>query len=107
MTTTSPDRAGAGPGASDETVIDVSGLRMRYGALEAVRGIDLHVTRGEVFAFLGPNGAGKTTTVEILEGNRLRTGGTVTVLGKDPGTAGCRGGPASGWSCRKPSRSGT
>ena len=78
MTTT--DRAGAG----DETVIDVSGLRMSYGALEAVRGIDLHVTRGEVFAFLGPNGAGKTTTVEILEGYRLRTGGTVTVLGQDP-----------------------
>jgi ABC-2 type transport system ATP-binding protein len=58
MTTTSPDRAGADSGASDETVIDVSGLRMRYGAFEAVRGIDLHVMRGEVFAFLGPNGAG-------------------------------------------------
>jgi ABC-2 type transport system ATP-binding protein len=84
MTITSPDRAGAGSGAGDETVIDVRGLRMRYGAFEAVRGIDLHVTRGEVFAFLGPNGAGKTTTVEILEGYRLRTGGTVTVLGADP-----------------------
>ena len=69
---------------SDETVIDVCDLRMRYGALEAVHGIDLHVTRGEVFAFLGPNGAGKTTTVEILEGYRLPTGGTVTVLGEDP-----------------------
>ena len=55
---TSPERAGAG----DETVIDVSGLRMRYGAFEAVRGIDLRVTRGEVFAFLGPNGAGKPVT---------------------------------------------
>jgi ABC-2 type transport system ATP-binding protein len=84
MPTTSPDRAGAGSGASDETVIDVSGLRMRYGAFEAIRGIDLHVARGEVFAFLGPNGAGKTTTVEILEGYRLPTGGTATVLGQDP-----------------------
>jgi len=41
-----------------------------------------------VFALLGPNGAGKTTTVEILEGHRRRTGGAVTVLGDDPGTAG-------------------
>jgi len=70
-----------GPG---ETVIEASDLRMRYGAFEAVRGIDLRVRRGEVFAFLGPNGAGKTTTVEILEGIRPRTGGTVTVLGTDP-----------------------
>jgi ABC-2 type transport system ATP-binding protein len=61
---------------------------MSYGATEAVRGIDLEVNRGEVFAFLGPNGAGKTTTVEILEGYRRRTGGEVTVLGEDPQKAG-------------------
>jgi ABC-2 type transport system ATP-binding protein len=61
---------------------------MSYGATEAVRGIDLEVNRGEVFAFLGPNGAGKTTTVEILEGYRRRTGGEVTVLGEDPQRAG-------------------
>jgi len=60
---------------------------MAYGAFEAVRGIDLDVRRGEVFAFLGPNGAGKTTTVEILEGFRHRTGGQVRVLGVDPGCA--------------------
>src|SRR5215467_9678889 len=84
MTTASADRAGEGFADGDETVIDVSGLRMRYGTFEAVRGIDLRVRRGEVFAFLGPNGAGKTTTVEIVEGYRRRTGGTVTVLGRDP-----------------------
>jgi ABC-2 type transport system ATP-binding protein len=61
---------------------------MRYGPFEAVRGIDLEVASGEVFAFLGPNGAGKTTTVEILEGYRRRTGGDVTVLGEDPQHAG-------------------
>jgi ABC-type Fe3+/spermidine/putrescine transport system ATPase subunit len=49
-----------------------------------VRGIDLEVARGEIFAFLGPNGAGKTTTVEILEGFRRPTHGRVTVLGVDP-----------------------
>ena len=68
-----------------EPVIEVRGLRKRYGQLEAVRGIDLRIERGEVFALLGPNGAGKTTTVEILEGHRARTAGEVSVLGFDPG----------------------
>jgi ABC-2 type transport system ATP-binding protein len=67
-----------------DAVISISGLRRSYGELEAVRGIDLEVERGEVFAFLGPNGAGKTTTTEILEGYRDRSGGEVRVLGLDP-----------------------
>jgi ABC-2 type transport system ATP-binding protein len=67
-----------------DPVISIRGLRKSYGDLEAVRGIDLEVRRGEVFAFLGPNGAGKTTTVEILEGYRKRSGGEVSVLGEDP-----------------------
>jgi len=65
--------------------IEVTGLTKSYGPIEAVRGIDLEVATGEVFALLGPNGAGKTTTVEILEGHRHRTGGDATVLGYDPG----------------------
>jgi ABC-2 type transport system ATP-binding protein len=65
-------------------VISVQGLRKSYDELEAVRGIDLEVAAGEIFAFLGPNGAGKTTTVEILEGYRPRNGGEVSVLGIDP-----------------------
>jgi len=67
-----------------ERVIEVRGLRKTYGDLEAVKGIDLHVDRGEVFALLGPNGAGKTTATEILEGFRERTAGEVDVLGHDP-----------------------
>ena len=65
-------------------IIQIRGLRKSYGAIEAVRGIDLDVEEGEVFGLLGPNGAGKTTTVEILEGYRPRTAGEVTVLGHDP-----------------------
>jgi ABC-2 type transport system ATP-binding protein len=73
---------------ANEPVISVRGLRKRYGALEAVAGIDLQVEPSEIFAFLGPNGAGKTTTVEILEGFRERGAGEVSVLGIDPQHAG-------------------
>ncbi|HEX9695366.1 MAG TPA: ABC transporter ATP-binding protein [Actinomycetota bacterium] len=68
--------------------IVVRGLLKRYGDVDAVRGIDLTVERGEVFALLGPNGAGKTTTVEIMEGHRMRSGGDVRVLGFDPADGG-------------------
>jgi ABC-2 type transport system ATP-binding protein len=71
-----------------DTVVSVRGLRKSYDQVEAVAGLDLHVSRGEIFGFLGPNGAGKTTTVEILEGFRTRTAGEVTVLGVDPARAG-------------------
>ncbi len=64
--------------------IAVRGLTKSYGDVDAVRGIDLEVASGEVFALLGPNGAGKTTTVEILEGHRTRSSGDVHVLGHDP-----------------------
>jgi len=69
-------------------VIEVRGLRKSYASLEAVCGIDLSITKGEIFSLLGPNGAGKTTTVEILEGFRTRNAGEVKVLGFDPATQG-------------------
>ncbi|HSJ70351.1 MAG TPA: ABC transporter ATP-binding protein [Acidimicrobiia bacterium] len=64
--------------------IEVRGLTKTYGDVEAVRGVDLFVEAGEVFALLGPNGAGKSTIVEILEGHRDATSGEVSVLGYDP-----------------------
>jgi ABC-2 type transport system ATP-binding protein len=71
-----------------DPVISIRGLRKSYGEVEAVRGVDLEVQQGEVFALLGPNGAGKTTTVEILEGYREASAGQVVVLGEDPRRAG-------------------
>jgi ABC-2 type transport system ATP-binding protein len=64
--------------------IRVRDLRKTYPAkppVEAVRGIDLRVERGECFGLLGPNGAGKTTTIEILEGLLDATSGEVEILG--------------------------
>src|ERR1700761_9342928 len=64
--------------------IVVRDLHKSYNGFEAVRGVDLEVHSGEVFGLLGPNGAGKTTTIEILEGLRPRSSGSVAVLGFDP-----------------------
>ncbi|MEY2245454.1 ABC transporter ATP-binding protein [Streptomyces sp. BF23-18] len=72
---------------ADRLAVDVRGLRKQYGDVTAVDGIDLGIRRGEVFGLLGPNGAGKSTTVEILQGNRRRDAGEVSVLGSDPATA--------------------
>ncbi len=83
------DRAsgGMGPGQSDgQAVISVRGLTKRYGDVEAVRGIDFEVSRGETFGFLGPNGAGKTTTIKILCTLASATTGTASVAGHDTGT---------------------
>ena len=68
--------------------IEVTGLKKSYGPVHAVRGIDLTIATGEIFALLGPNGAGKTTAVEILEGFRTRDSGDVRVLGFDPHESG-------------------
>jgi ABC-2 type transport system ATP-binding protein len=71
--------------ADDSPAVRVRGLVKSYGSVQAVRGIDLDIHHGEIFALLGPNGAGKTTTVEILEGYRKRDAGEVGVFGFDPG----------------------
>jgi ABC-2 type transport system ATP-binding protein len=67
-----------------EVVLNVQGLRMRYGANDVLREVSFQARQGEVLVLLGPNGAGKTTTIEILEGFRMRSAGQVEVLGADP-----------------------
>jgi ABC-2 type transport system ATP-binding protein len=69
---------------SKEVVLEVDGLRMRYGTSDVLHDVTFQARHGEVLALLGPNGAGKTTTIEILEGFRTRSAGRVEVLGTDP-----------------------
>ncbi|CAJ1587511.1 ABC transporter ATP-binding protein [[Mycobacterium] wendilense] len=81
-------RASPVPAPTGASAVHVRGLTKSYGDTHAVRGLDLDIGYGEIFAILGPNGAGKSTTIEILEGNRKRDAGQVRVLGEDPGSAG-------------------
>src|SRR3954447_1583410 len=66
-----------------QIAVRAQGLVKHYGELEAVRGVDLSVSRGEVFGFLGPNGAGKSTTVRMLTTLLSITAGTAEVAGVD------------------------
>ena len=66
-----------------ESVIDVSALTKRFGAVAAVDAISFSVPRGATVALLGGNGAGKTTTISMLLGLLVPTAGTVAVLGHD------------------------
>ncbi|GAA1099040.1 ABC transporter ATP-binding protein [Tsukamurella spumae] len=74
--------------ATVDTVIRARDLRRTYGsgaaAFEAVRGIDLDIRAGEVFALLGTNGASKTSTLDLLEGLAAPSGGELAVFGMDP-----------------------
>jgi ABC-2 type transport system ATP-binding protein len=78
----------AGPSGDEMTAtsngdaIRVTGLSKRYGATEAVREIDLAVSRGEIFGLIGPDGAGKTSTFQILAGVMEPTAGSVEVFGQ-------------------------
>ncbi|HLH69578.1 MAG TPA: ABC transporter ATP-binding protein [Candidatus Dormibacteraeota bacterium] len=68
-----------------EPVVELIQARKRYGSVEALRGVDLTIHRGEVVAMLGPNGAGKTTSINLMLGLRRPTSGQVRLFGRDPG----------------------
>src|ERR1051326_4960581 len=67
---------------NDDVAIRVAGLRKNYGTVEAVRGIDLTITRGEIFGLIGPDGAGKTSVFQILGGVMTATDGDAIILGR-------------------------
>jgi ABC-2 type transport system ATP-binding protein len=73
---------------NNENVIKVEALTHRFGEREAIKGLNLEVRQGEVFALLGPNGAGKTTTIRLLNGLYRPTSGTIRVMGMDPAVQG-------------------
>lgn len=69
-----------------EYVIETAALRRSFGDVEAVRGVDLAIAKGEIYGFLGPNGAGKSTVVKMLTTLLTPSGGTAKVLGFDVAT---------------------
>lgn len=75
---------GATPGAPEaKPILEVDGVRMRYGPLEVLKGVSLHVGAGEGFAIIGPNGAGKTTLFKVMTGEAPVTAGSVRFEGRD------------------------
>jgi ABC-2 type transport system ATP-binding protein len=68
--------------ANGDAAISVHGLWKRYGAVEAVRGIEFEVRRGEIFGLIGPDGAGKTSTFQILAGVMEATSGTARIFSR-------------------------
>lgn len=84
-------------GDKDAAIVDVRGLRKRYSGsllgrktVEALRGVSLNASAGEVFGLLGPNGAGKTTLIKILLGVVKPSGGSASLFGEDVGSAAAR-----------------
>ncbi|HEY6797325.1 MAG TPA: ABC transporter ATP-binding protein [Kineosporiaceae bacterium] len=80
-----------GDGAGTPVAIGLRGVTKTYGAVHAVRGLDLEIAPGEIVAFLGPNGAGKTSTIDMILGLSRPTSGSVAVLGMPPHQAIRRG----------------
>ena len=88
MSTQHVDRSDSAAVAEAERIaapaVDVRGLSKTYpGGIEAVRGIDFDIARGEVFGLLGPNGAGKSTTIGMLTTTTLPSSGAARLAGFD------------------------
>ena len=73
-----------------DSLVQARGLTKRFGAVEAVRGIDFDVRAGEMFGFLGPNGAGKSSTMRMIGCVSPRSTGELQILGMDPDVEGPR-----------------
>jgi ABC-2 type transport system ATP-binding protein len=91
VTNMSDERGHRAAGTGQSPAIALRGVRKNFGSVQAVRGIDLDISSGEVVAFLGPNGAGKTSTIDIILGLSQANAGTVAVYGMHPRQAISRG----------------
>ena len=78
-----PPETVAGPETAGTPALHVEGLRAAYERVEVLRGVDLTVAPGEVFALLGPNGAGKSTTLRVVSGRMKPTAGRIVIDGVD------------------------
>lgn len=67
-------------------MIDIKGITKSFGSLQVLKGIDLHINKGEVVSIVGPSGAGKTTLLQIMGTLDKPDGGTVVVDGIDVGS---------------------
>lgn len=63
-------------------ILEVNDLKVSYGAIQAIKGIDMNVAKGEMVALIGANGAGKTTTLKTLAGMLKPSAGQITFAGK-------------------------
>lgn len=82
MTLTQP-HPGRPPAADEVPVLELAGVRAAYGAIEVLKGVDLTVPAGTVFALLGPNGGGKTTTMRVASGLMPTTAGELRLSGRN------------------------
>jgi len=69
---------------NSQAAVQARGVRKRFGAVDALTGLDLEVRTGEIYGLLGPNGSGKTTFIRCLAGMLRLDAGSVTVLGRTP-----------------------
>ena len=91
VTNMSDERGRGMAGTGQPPAIALRGVRKNFGSVQAVRGIDLDISSGEIVAFLGPNGAGKTSTIDITLGLSQPSAGSVAVYGMHPRQAISRG----------------
>jgi ABC-2 type transport system ATP-binding protein len=91
VTNMSDERGRGTAGTAESPAIALRGVRKNFGSVQAVRGIDLDISSGEIVAFLGPNGAGKTSTIDIILGLSQPNAGSVAVYGLHPRQAIARG----------------
>ncbi|HYF59182.1 MAG TPA: ATP-binding cassette domain-containing protein, partial [Burkholderiaceae bacterium] len=66
-----------------ETLLKVAGLKVAYGGIQAVKGVDFEVREGELVSLIGSNGAGKTTTMKAITGLLAPNAGDIAYLGRN------------------------